>query len=317
MLRHDAPVRGKQPNASAHSQRGVALITAILIVAMAAVIGTQIVWLDHLQIRRGANLVAMDQAVQYALGGEVWAGDILRTDRKESEIDYPGEVWALEIAPIPVPGGQIVGSLEDLQGRFNINNLITPQGEVNPAQLAVFERMLTELELEPALAIRVVDWLDADSEPSFPDGAEDDVYTGQTPGYRPPNSPVTSSSELLSVFGFDKEIFDLLDPHITALPVGSPINVNTATSLVLSALSDDITLLEAEGIVESRIEQPFEGIEEFAGRVDPQISLSDRTRYFRSTVKVSLGTVQLTMYSLLERDDTGGIATRLRTFGSQ
>ncbi|MEM9058165.1 MAG: type II secretion system minor pseudopilin GspK, partial [Pseudomonadota bacterium] len=298
-------------------QRGVALITAVLIVAMATVIGTQIIWLDQLQMRRGANLIAMDQAVQYALGGEAWAADILRTDREESEIDFPGEVWALDIAPIPVPGGQIEGSLEDLQGRFNINNLITPTGEVNPVQLAVFERMLVELELDPLLAVRVADWLDLDAEPGFPDGAEDDVYTSQTPGYRPPNGPVTSTSELLSILGMEKAAFDLLNPHLTALPVGSAVNINTATPLVLTALSDDITLLEAEGIVQARLEQPFEGIDEFSGRVDAQLALSDRTRYFRSTARVTLGTVQVTMYSLLERDDTGGVATRLRTFGSQ
>ena len=298
-------------------QRGVALITAVLIVAMATVIGTQIIWLDQLQMRRGTNRLAMDQAVQYALGGEAWAADILKTDREESEIDFPGDIWATDIAPIPVPGGQIEGSLEDLQGRFNINNLITPGGEVNPVQLEMFQRMLVALEVDPSLATRVADWLDLDAEPSFPDGAEDDVYTGQTPGYRPPNGPITSTSELLSIVGMEKASFDLLNPHVTALPVGSAVNINTATPLVLNALSDDITQLEAEGIVQARVEQPFEGIDEFSGRVDPQIALSDRTRYFRSTARVTLGTVQLTMYSLLERDDTGGVATRLRTFGSQ
>ena len=114
-----------------HKQRGVAILTAMLVVTLGTIIAVNLMWVSSLDQRRTGAALAADQALLYLQGAEAWVGDILRQDQIESgESDHLGELWATEIAPLPVDGGMITGRIEDLQGRFNINNLITPQGEV-------------------------------------------------------------------------------------------------------------------------------------------------------------------------------------------
>ncbi|MCG8435243.1 MAG: type II secretion system protein GspK, partial [Gammaproteobacteria bacterium] len=86
-------------------QTGVALITALVIIALGSVLATNIVWDTHIDQRRASNLLSADQALQYALGAEDWVSHIMRRD--DTKIDFLGEDWATELPPLPVEGGQI------------------------------------------------------------------------------------------------------------------------------------------------------------------------------------------------------------------
>ena len=83
----------------------------------------------------------------------------------------------------------------------------------------------------------LADWLDPDTQPT-PDGAEDNVYTSQTPPYRAANGPITSVSELLALPDFGVERYQKLKPYVTALPIGTKINLCTAPGIVIDALSN-------------------------------------------------------------------------------
>ena len=97
-------------------QRGVALLTAILVVAVATVIATNLLWLSTLDLRRTGSTLALDQELQFVLGAEAWVGDILQQDLEDSsESDHLGEVWATQIEPLPIEGGFIYGSVVDLR----------------------------------------------------------------------------------------------------------------------------------------------------------------------------------------------------------
>src|SRR5262245_53418242 len=149
-------------NRTARRQRGVALITAILIVALATILATQIGFDSALEQRRSAAILSLDQAFQVALGAEAWAASYLKDDADNSQTDFPGEKWATPIPPIPIDGGQVEGFIEDMQGRFNLNNLITPQGAIDDTAVKQFRNLLTELQLEPKWADILADWLDTD-----------------------------------------------------------------------------------------------------------------------------------------------------------
>ncbi|MGH8496447.1 MAG: type II secretion system minor pseudopilin GspK [Gammaproteobacteria bacterium] len=301
-------------------QRGVAAITAILMVALATIIAVSLVWENHLDQRRTGSLLAMDQALMYALGAEAWAADILLADLQNTATDHLGEPWATTLPPLPVDGGEVAGHIEDMQGRFNINNLVTQQGTVDPIAVQQFERLLEALELDLKWAQITVDWLDADINESFPVGAEDDVYTGLRPPYRAANQPLTSVSELMSLVDMDRETFELLEPHIAALPFGSKINVNTATAPVLQSLSATIGPSEANSLIEARADTGFpDYYGAFATLVEPDVldNLVDTTEYLRMTVRVSIGTSLLTMYSLVQRANTGAVTPLLRSFGTE
>lgn len=302
-------------------QRGVAVLTAMLVVTLGTIIAVNMMWDASVDQRRAAAGLAADQGLAYLHGAEAWAGDILRQDKVDSpQSDHLGEPWALEIAPLPVDGGAISGRLEDLQGRFNLNNLITPQGEADPLAQAQFERLLASLGLDPRLAGIVVDWLDADADRGFPDGAEDEAYARVIPPYRTPNWTITSTSELTAMTGIEAEGYRTLLPYVTALPLGTLVNVNTASAPVLASLSDEIDLTQAASLLEQRgsaafanIDATFDGLisADVRGRIDGSSS------YFLLTATVVLGTHQFTLYSVLQRHQSGLVGAIFRSLGVQ
>jgi len=290
----------------------VALITAILIVALATILATQIGFDSALEQRRSSAILSLDQAFLVGLGAEAWAASYLKDDADNSKTDFPGERWATPIPPIPVDGGQVEGFVEDLQGRFNLNNLITPLGTVDPEALRQFRNLLAELELEPKWADILADWLDADTQPQFPEGAEDNVYTSQTPPYRAANGPITSTSELLALPDFGVERYQKLKPYVTALPIGTKINVCTAPGAVIDALSDGTRefSLDEQSLAKQRSDHCFPTPQDlqnsFHGEGSQTLTqyIDDKTSYFRVTALVTIGTSQMTLYSLLRRDET-------------
>jgi general secretion pathway protein K len=124
-------------------QRGVALITAVLIVALGTMLAAGVFFRGYLDQRRSATLFALDQAYEVALGAEAWAADFLRQDRQESDTDHFGEAWAKPLPPLPLDdGGTVEGRLEDMQGRFNLNNLRKGDGTTNEAAVEQLGRIL-------------------------------------------------------------------------------------------------------------------------------------------------------------------------------
>jgi len=301
------------------SQRGVALVTAVLVVAIGTIIAVNLMWQGTLDLRRAEASLAADQGLLYLQGAEAWAGDILRQDLVDSpESDHLGEQWAFELPPLPIDGGVIVGRLEDLQGRFNLNNLVGADGMESELMRRQFERLLLLVEADPALAGAVVDWLDPDTEQRFPTGGEDVAYSDVDPPYRTANSMITSSSELMAITGFDRETYQRLAPYVTVLPRGTKINVNTASNVVLASLSDDIDLGLADSLIEERAGAEFLDIDAtFEGLVEPDVlqEIDGISEHFLLTATVTLGSNQLTMRSVLQRDRSGITRAVFRSFG--
>jgi general secretion pathway protein K len=302
-----------------HAQRGVAVLTAMLIVTIGTIIAVNLMWNATLDLRRTESALAADQGLLYMQGAEAWAADILRQDQVDSpNSDNLSEAWATELPPLPVDGGTIAGKLEDLQGRFNLNNLIKPDGTQNDLARRQFERLLFLLDLDPGIAGAVVDWLDADTEVRFPTGGEDVTYAGADPPYRTANSMITSPSELMAVTGFDKDKYRQLAPYVTALPIGTKLNVNTASAVLLASLSEDIDLATAEALVEQRNDAEFPDIDKtFEGLVEPAVlkTIDGVSEHFLLTATVTLGTNQLTMRSVLQRDASGLTRALFRSLG--
>lgn len=309
----------RPPLKSRRKQAGAALITAILIVAIASIVATSIYYDSFLYIKRSGNMLLNDQARLYSLGAEDWAADILRRDlENDPERDHLGEEWAAVLPPLPIDGGVLQGSLQDQQARFNLNNLVDANGERNETAYEQFKRLLEVTGLNMQLAERVVDWIDADQEPMFPDGAEDSSYSSLVVPYRTANGPITSSSELLAVEGFDRETFLALSPYVTALPRGTRVNINTASLPVIYAIVPEISLTDAEGLIESRPDEGFASLEEFTSQAETAdvLELSLKSQFFQLSVRVTIGTLQLNMYSLLARESSS-VRPVLRTYGSE
>lgn len=301
-------------------QRGTALITAILVVALATSVAASLTWDLFLDQRRALGRIAVDQGLMYSLGAEAWASKILRDDAEDNQVDHPNEPWATQITPLPIEGGQIQGRIEDLNGRFNLNNLVDDAGASDPAAIEGFKRLLMVLEVDERLADRLADWIDRDLEPNFPDGAEDSEYLSREPPFRAANRPVTSVSEIMLVFPeLEREAFDRLRPFVTALPRGTMLNINSTLPEVLLTTSEEFDARAAEQIFLDRPEDGWESIEQLGTLIPPDAgpALGVRSEWFRLSVRVDVGTRRFTMYSLIHRDAGGNTTTVLRSFADE
>ena len=247
-----------------HRQNGVALITAILLTAIATTAAVSMAARQHVDLRRSSNVFDNDQALLFADGVETWAGEVLMRDRQDGPVDQENEDWATILPPISVEGGMVAGRIEDLQGRFNINNLVR-DGKVSQPDVSAFRRLLDILDIDTVLVDRVIDWLDTDVNVTFPNGAEDNRYLSYQVPYRTANHRMASPSELLLIDGMTMEIYNKLSPYVIALPVRTAVNVNTASPELLMAMIDGLNRADAERLISDRGDKGYTSVEAFVG----------------------------------------------------
>jgi len=303
---------------SAHRQRGIALLTAILVVAIAVIAATAILTSSNIAVHRTLNLSESELAWWYADGIESWMRSILERDKEENQYDGLGDAWARPVDYLPIDEGFVRGQLTDLQGRYNLNNLAVAEDAAFKQQSEIFMRLLQNIEgidsfQAQGLVSAIRDWVDADSEPGGYEGAEDTEYLGVQPSYRTPNRLMASPSELLAVKGMTKELYRQLLPYVTALPqTGVPINVNTAPEALVYALAKEPGANQKR-FVEERLKKPAESVTELTsgdrivyGAGDaPNSMLAVASRYFMLRAEVFIGSGRLALYSFYYRPEQG------------
>jgi general secretion pathway protein K len=304
-------------------QRGVALITAIVLVAIATVLAVHIGTRAALDLRRTAGLAALDQGWHVALGAEAWAAEILGEDvENDPGIDHLAEAWAQPLPGLPIDGGEVRGALEDMQGRFNLNNLVTPDRIANPKAIELFGRLLVQVGAQPRWATIMADWLDMDTMPD-PEGAEDGTYLSQNPPYRAANAVVTTTTEMLALPGMTREEFERIRPYVAALPPGTALNVCTAKAAVLTAFVGSSTDFSNEELLASNRREGCYPSKEFLRPLVQDWSsveddFSESTDWFRALTAVRIGTSEFTLYSLINRNGSDtAIRTVLRSTGTE
>ena len=331
--------RHRERCAPPHYQRGIALLVAVLLVALGTIVAAAVAYESAMTARRGTATYAFDQAVLIGEGAEALAAYGLRQIAwSNSKEIYAGQGWDKPLGPLEVvPGVMLEASLEDLQGRFNINNLVTNYDAPDQVSVAAFTHLLELVGLEPKWTGYVVDWIDKNDQPSIPEGAEDSVYMGQTLPYRPPNRYITSISELLALPGFGRERYLKLAPYITALPHGTKLNLCTASPVVLDAYLDHEEFTQdPEGLAKNRTNAgacfpklsdysvAFKDATQWTGAAPPAAGPSGQqaavppaqtgqtkgvqgavgvtSSYFGLTSLVTIGSTEFNLYSLLYQD---------------
>ena len=290
-------------------QRGVAIVLAMGVVALAAIAAAAIMVSQGTWARQVELTADHIQARAVLLAGADWARAVLSDDRRVSNVDHLGEPWALRLPPMSVENGELVGQIEDQQGAFNVNNLVL-DGKVNVAQLAHFRRLLAVLGLPDALADALADWIDADNQPQPRDGAEDAYYLALDPPYLAANQPLIDVAELALVRGFDDNVRARLRPYVSALPSFTAVNVNTAPPEVISAVIEGLDLGGAQLLVAQRDRAYFRSVDDFlirlprgAEAVPGDIGVS--SGYFLATLRVTIGGAQARGKALLARLGSG------------
>jgi len=199
------------------AQRGIAIVTAMVVVGLAAVIGASVAWRQSLWVRQLESSGDMTQARVLARAGTMYARVVLQDDQRRSTVDHLREGWTTRLPPTPVEGGEITGGIGDLQGLFNLNNIVQ-DGRLDLRQLEQFRRLLVLLKLPVRLADALVDWTDSDSTPYSELGAEDAYYLAQIPPYRAANRPLDTIEDLAQVRGYTPEVMRILRPYVMVAP---------------------------------------------------------------------------------------------------
>ena len=314
----------QRPGTPRSAQCGIALLVAILLVALGTMLAAAIAYENAMTARRGAATYAFDQSLLVQEGAEALAAYGLREVwRSDQQYIYANQGWAKPLGPIEVvPGVMLEAQLEDLQGRFNLNNLVNGDGTPDPTQVQAFQQLLAMLGLEPKWAGYMVDWIDRDITPSIPDGAEDSVYMGQNPPYRTPNRYITSASELMALPGFGRDRYLQLAPYVTALPWGQHLNICTASGVVLDAfLGHGDFSSDPQGLERNREAAPgcFPKMSDYqsafsntnpAAWSNVQKEIQINSHYFRLTSYITIGSSEFNLYSLLYQDGQNGGAVR-------
>ena len=300
-------------------ERGAALLTVLLLVAVIAVIAGTALERMRLATRLAGNAAAGEQAHAYATAAETLAlvrvGDLLaqQPDRMTLAQGWSGRPFAL-----PVPGGSAVARVVDGGNCFNLNSLVTETGPgtyaaLTPARLQ-FVRLMKLLGIGADTADQVSgaasDWIDTDSTP-VEGGAEDDRYQGL--GYRTANTLMADPSELRAVAGVTPQLYATLRPWVCTLPEARPsaVNVDTLTPeqapLAAMLFPDTLGVSAARDLLLRRPPDGYASTGAFetaaslaGGGTGPDGVVSVTSRWFALAVDVTVGTTDLHERALID-----------------
>lgn len=318
-------------------QRGIAilsvLVIAVLVVTLAAVIFAR----QSRAVRQTDNFQSLERAWQYVFMMEQYAGLQLQIDAKDNKYDALTDRWAYNLPSqtLTEESGAVVrftGKLEDMQGRFNLNNLVSQEGEqrgkLDGAALNQLKSFVTDAGLPPGFTDAIADWLDSNTQPQGIDGAERDYYLSGAIPYLAADMPFADPSEVRLLRlemqdpnGKNKALNQFLST-VTVLPFKkSPINPNTASKEVLKALRLSDSQI-AQILDNRKLKQAYKSKEAFVremaftpGKDDVLMNSFDvTTQYFRLTGEVQINRARVFVNSLLFRDSKGTVRVIMRQF---
>ncbi len=248
------------------SERGVALLTALLAVALMTLVVVDFTTASALGYLAAANQ-ANELRANYlgrsavSVGLALLAADSRADSLAKQPFDSLADVWAVPFPPIPVGGGAVSLSIVDEARKFDINLLVDPaNGKINNAAVERATLLFNMLGVSPAIVPAIIDWLDRDSV-EMPGGAEADYYLRLVPPYEPRNGPMPTIGDLRMVRGVDDAVFMRLRQFLTVMPEPQ-VNANTAPPEVLACLEPDLAANPrlVNEIVQARALRPFQTV---------------------------------------------------------
>ena len=309
-------------------QRGIALITVMMVVAFVAILAVHMSQRLQRQVAVHSFHQSWQQSLWYALGAEQLGKNLLlQLHRQKQETVNLSQPWAAESEPFPVPGGTISGRLRDLQACFNLNALRQDDKGATQAVRAHFVRLILALEIEnvdeytaEAMAASLIDWLDNDSMLQ-PDGAEDGEYGSLPVAHLTANHFMASALELRALYHYPPAVVKKLLPYVCILPQSALLQLNVNTISVeqpelLMSLIPGLDRATATDLLQNRPEQGFASLEEFwqqpaltaigrKGRHQAEGALGVSSRWFAGRVEVNYDNRRLVLNSIYALQDKG------------
>jgi len=289
-------------NFYAQRERGVALIVALLVLAIATGLAAAMITRNQNAFNAMVAFENGARADELANSAFILAEALLNQD--DRSIDGPADTWAQPLANIPIDDATISLRITDMQGRFNLNNLMTTDGKVNVLAQERFQNLLRILNLSPDISNEIIGFID-------PSRSLDLGFSSAAArsNQMPAGQALFSVTELRALAGVTPAYYQTLAPYVTALPVGTPINLNSASPTVLEALGANVANLPA---IDPKTPPKnigsvadFLAGAAFGGRVTQPDGLSVNSQFFLCEVTVSMDSVTRHRYAMIERPSSG------------
>lgn len=249
-------------SSSLTTQRGVALLMVLGMVAIIAAWASTAIYEDMISIRRISNIQDEMRATMASESAYALTQLVLEEDAKQSNnpaIDSLDEEWAMDFPPFPIDEGLIAVEIQDGNRYYNLNDLVDHNGNAKPKHIQQLVQLFNLLELDSNLVYPLVDWMDKNNIPSSAVGAEDSAYLDKD--YKIKNKRLDSWSELKLIKGFDYETIKKLKTVACVIPsssgntrnrVKTTININTAAPFVLRAIFPNMSQLDEQDFFDNR-----------------------------------------------------------------
>ncbi|MFT6193288.1 MAG: general secretion pathway protein K [Cognaticolwellia sp.] len=333
--------------AGKHTTKGVALITVMLIVALIAILATQMTARLQLQMQRTTNIASNQQAYWYAMGAEAFAKRVLiQSFIDNDKVTHLDQAWAQGENTFPVDLGEITGEITDLNSCFNLNALRADDDSDNSNSgnlvtkslaRAAFEELLIVMNIEGVgsfeaqyMADALTDWLDTNSSISSSGGAEDNDYAAKAFPYLAANNYLASIGELRVVEHFTVNVINKLKDYACVLPNTNlnKINVNTIAldkpEILVAMLG--ISQNEAAEALTARGEEGFNNVDEFfnlrelgKAKISPEKKqqFAVTSEYFKLKTTASFNNSYFALNTIMKVDNKNNISVISRIIGRE
>ncbi|MFM2057037.1 MAG: hypothetical protein RLY71_1422 [Pseudomonadota bacterium] len=338
-----------KPTPAPATQRGAALLTAMVIVSLIATMAAAMVWQQWRAIQIEAAERAQSQAQWILLGALDWARLILREDARdnvrEGHGDHLGEPWAVPLADARLstflaadrdnsddaPDAFLNGRITDLQSRYNLTNLVQ-RGKIMPVELDTLKRLCEIVGLSTQTADRLAEALQRATPTSSAEvggaasGTAGAPATATAPAAAPGKAMATEGTtpllppgiEQLGWLGLDAASVTALKPYVTLLPRATPLNLNTAPKEVIAAVVKGADLALAERLVQSRLLKPLKALDDARDTLGANATLDPSrmgvaSNYFEVLGALRTDDLIVAQRSLIERNVSTLEMRRLRT----
>jgi general secretion pathway protein K len=293
-------------------QRGAAMLTAMIIVALIATLAASMVWQQWRAVQIEVAERSRMQSSWILSGALDWAKLILKEDAKSGGPDHLGEPWAVPLAEARLstflaadkdntdtgPEAFLSGSITDIQSRYNLRNLVDNTGKIDAVQVNAFKNLLRAINVGEGVADRIADGLRQAIAPMANGGSQ--------------NGPLLPREvSQLTWLGIDDDSIKRMKNYVTILPVPTPVNANTASAEALLAAIPGLDRGTAQRIVQTRQRNPFKSPKDVldlvpeavkANATATQVNVS--SAFFEVRGRLRLADRVLEESSLVERQGT-------------
>lgn len=287
-------------------KNGSALITALFLMTIIAIVVTSMSSKLRLDIHHADITINSDKLFLSSEVVKYWAIEELKNNLTPfKSLNKQGKILNFpENSKNIYPGAEITGEVYDMQALFNINNL--SDNLYRPIFFALISKVDSKIKKQQIMEVVVAcsNWINGVVTAKTGSDVWLDKYLKLKPPYLPSYQKMQSISELRAVYGVNANLYNHLQPYLTALPENTQLNINTVRKEILAAIASGQQKKLINNIIKTRQSKPITNLAEIAKVLeDTKISqdlLTTESAYYLVVAKTKIKNLDMRNYITLK-----------------